>query len=131
MSALQPTSAHEAVTQKSTFEVPEDKVIIKGEDFSKEVTLDSLCSTLLSTGFQATNVGLAIQEINKMLAWVPSQVDPDSPPKKCKIFLSYTSNMISCGVRETIRFLVQHKLVINFAIRISLILLKDGLKIPG
>jgi deoxyhypusine synthase len=30
---------------------------------------------------------------------------------KCKIFLGYTSNMISCGIRETIRFLVQHKLV--------------------
>lgn len=30
---------------------------------------------------------------------------------KCKIFLSFTSNMISCGVRETIRYLVQHKLV--------------------
>ncbi|KAH7387407.1 hypothetical protein KP509_16G021700 [Ceratopteris richardii] len=30
---------------------------------------------------------------------------------KCKIFLSFTSNMVSCGVRETIRFLVQHKMV--------------------
>lgn len=30
---------------------------------------------------------------------------------KCTIFLGYTSNMISCGVREVIRFLVQHKLV--------------------
>lgn len=30
---------------------------------------------------------------------------------KCKIFLGYTSNMVSCGMREVIRFLVQHKLV--------------------
>jgi deoxyhypusine synthase len=29
----------------------------------------------------------------------------------CTIFLGYTSNMASCGVRETIRFLVQHKMV--------------------
>ncbi|XP_045109148.1 LOW QUALITY PROTEIN: probable deoxyhypusine synthase, partial [Portunus trituberculatus] len=29
----------------------------------------------------------------------------------CTIFLGYTSNMASCGVRETIRFLVQHGLV--------------------
>jgi deoxyhypusine synthase len=29
----------------------------------------------------------------------------------CTIFLGYTSNMVSSGVRETIRFLVQHKLV--------------------
>lgn len=29
----------------------------------------------------------------------------------CTIFLSYTSNMMSCGVREYIRFLVEHKMV--------------------
>jgi deoxyhypusine synthase len=31
--------------------------------------------------------------------------------QKATIFLSYTSNMISCGVRETILFLVKNKLV--------------------
>jgi deoxyhypusine synthase len=30
---------------------------------------------------------------------------------KCKIFLGYTSNMISSGLRETIKFLCKHKLV--------------------
>lgn len=30
---------------------------------------------------------------------------------KCKIFLGYTSNLISSGLRETLRFLAQHKLV--------------------
>ena len=29
----------------------------------------------------------------------------------CTIFLGYTSNIISSGIRDTIRFLVQHKLV--------------------
>ena len=29
--------------------------------------------------------------------------------RNCTIFLGYTSNMASCGVRDTIRFLVQHK----------------------
>lgn len=29
----------------------------------------------------------------------------------CTIFLGYTSNMVSSGLRETIRYLVQHKLV--------------------
>jgi deoxyhypusine synthase len=39
----------------------------------------------------------------------------------CTIFLGYTSNMISSGVRDTIRFLVQHKMVFKlmFFIRIS------------
>lgn len=30
---------------------------------------------------------------------------------KCKIFLAYTSNLVSCGMREIIRFLVEHKMV--------------------
>mmetsp|Transcript_41179 Transcript_41179/g.89052 ORF Transcript_41179/g.89052 Transcript_41179/m.89052 type:complete len:299 (+) Transcript_41179:2-898(+) len=30
---------------------------------------------------------------------------------KCTIFLSYTSNMASCGAREVIRYLAQHKMV--------------------
>lgn len=29
----------------------------------------------------------------------------------CTIFLGYTSNMASCGIRDTIRFLVQHSMV--------------------
>ena len=30
---------------------------------------------------------------------------------KCKIFLGVTSNLISSGVRDTIRFLVEHRMV--------------------
>ncbi len=38
--------------------------------------------------------------------------DPETRKKlKCTIFLGYTSNMISCGVREVIRFLAQHRMV--------------------
>ena len=33
------------------------------------------------------------------------------PKSSCTIFLGYTSNMASCGVRETIRFLAQHNMV--------------------
>ncbi len=29
----------------------------------------------------------------------------------CTVFLGYTSNMASCGVREAIRFLAQHRMV--------------------
>ena len=29
----------------------------------------------------------------------------------CTIFLGYTSNMASCGVRDTLRYLVQHNMV--------------------
>ena len=30
---------------------------------------------------------------------------------RCKIFLGYTSNLVSAGVREHIRYLVQHQMV--------------------
>jgi deoxyhypusine synthase len=36
-------------------------------DFNQEVTLDSLIASMFTTGFQATNVALAIDEINKMV----------------------------------------------------------------
>ena len=40
------------------------------------------------------------------------RVDPEVRRNtKCTIYLSYTSNMISSGVRETICFLVKHKMV--------------------
>jgi len=29
----------------------------------------------------------------------------------CTIFLGFTSNMVSAGIRDTIRFLVQHRMV--------------------
>ena len=35
--------------------------------------------------------------------------EPPPPDAKCTIFLGYTSNLISSGLRETIRYLVQHK----------------------
>ena len=35
----------------------------------------------------------------------------DNPKLGCTIFLGYTSNLISSGVRESIRYLAQHKMV--------------------
>ena len=40
------------------------------EDFASEVNLDSFMQTMLTTGFQATNVGLAINEINRMVIFI-------------------------------------------------------------
>ena len=96
-----------------------------GPDFSAAEgrTLDSMMDKFLTTGFQATNIGLAIKEIERMRAWrlsdepvAPNEADEyldEAARKACKakIFLAYTSNMISSGVREVIRYLVQHKMV--------------------
>ena len=89
--------------------------------------VDSILQSFLTTGFQATNVGLAVERIRALRAWrlsdvpVPEEggemMDEDPPDLatrqriRARIFLAYTSNQISSGQREVLRFLVQHKMV--------------------
>jgi len=40
----------------------------------------------------------------------------------CTIFLGFTSNMVSAGVRDTIRFLVQHRMVRVLPVVLSCVL---------
>eukprot|EP00158_Paraphelidium_tribonemae_P010067 Partr_v1_DN31116_c0_g1_i1_m34937 putative deoxyhypusine synthase len=104
-------------------DMPAGTLVVKGYDFDNGVDFDKLFESFKTTGFQATNLGLAIDEVKKMLSWRLSD-EPISPAEddewhdpavraatKCTIWLSFTSNMVSCGVREVIRYLVQHKLV--------------------
>eukprot|EP00697_Spironema_sp_BW2_P013670 gnl/Spiro4/3889_TR1925_c0_g1_i1.p1 gnl/Spiro4/3889_TR1925_c0_g1~~gnl/Spiro4/3889_TR1925_c0_g1_i1.p1 ORF type:complete len:391 (-),score=75.79 gnl/Spiro4/3889_TR1925_c0_g1_i1:56-1135(-) len=117
-------SAHAAAMVPTTGAVPFDAIQVRGYDFSTgPVNYDALFNSLLSTGFQATQFGYAVREINRMLAWrlsdVPFSENEDEALRdiavrrtiRCKIYLGYTSNMISCGVRETIRYLAQNKMV--------------------
>jgi deoxyhypusine synthase len=126
--------------------------LLLGYDFNKGVNYDELVASFMTTGFQATNFGLAVKEINAMVCsgaeppTVPAtrSGSPHPPPgplagqqlnwtladdpykdtdgeefqdiearKKVRstVFLGYTSNMISSGVRESIRFLAQHRMV--------------------
>ena len=50
--------------------------MIAGEDFHEIPTLDSLVAKMISTGFQATNLALAIKEIDRMLSWRLSDRGP-------------------------------------------------------
>jgi deoxyhypusine synthase len=72
---------------------------IKGYDFDKEFSFDEFLDSFKSTGIQAANLGKAIEITNQMI------------DDKATIFLSCTSNMISAGTREIIKFLVKHKYV--------------------
>ncbi|KAK6631476.1 hypothetical protein RUM44_006003 [Polyplax serrata] len=103
--------------------LPSNTPIVKGFDWNKGVDYDELLDKYMTTGFQATNLGLAIEQINLMLkcrdeklvceeSSGSSEIDElVSPKTNCTIFLGYTSNMISSGLRESIRFLVEHKMV--------------------
>jgi len=74
-------------------------VSIKGYEFNEGVDYGKLLDSFASTGFQASNLAKAKAIINKMIS------------EKAFIFLGYTSNMISSGVRESIRYLIEHKKV--------------------
>ncbi|OLL24858.1 putative deoxyhypusine synthase [Neolecta irregularis DAH-3] len=90
----------EAAVLVSSDPIPENTPVIKGPDFNVPQDLQSILYSMSNIGFQATNLGKAIDIINKMRA---------SP--NCTIFLGYTSNLISSGLREIIRYLAQHKLI--------------------
>jgi len=93
--------------------------VVKGYDFNKGKDFDALLDNFKYIGFQASSLGKAIDEVNRMISWrlsdEPRDEHDDSDEQrakvKCTIFLGYTSNMISCGCREVIRYIVQHKLV--------------------
>mmetsp|Transcript_3450 Transcript_3450/g.4981 ORF Transcript_3450/g.4981 Transcript_3450/m.4981 type:complete len:377 (+) Transcript_3450:38-1168(+) len=114
-----PELASQAVLVVSE-EIP-DTETVKGYNFNDGIDLEAVLNSYGRVGFQATNFGLAVDEIKKMLLWRLSDdpikegedlTDPEQRAKvKCKIFLSYTSNLISSGVRECLRFLAEHKLV--------------------
>ncbi len=72
---------------------------VKGYDFSKDFDINEFLKSFLNTGFQATNLHRAIEIVKEM------------QKEKATIFLGYTSNMISCGVREIIKWLCMDKKV--------------------
>ena len=74
-------------------------VPIKGYDFNEGIDYESLLNSFSSTGFQASHFAKAKEIINKMIS------------DKAFIFLGYTSNIVSSGLREIIRYLVEHKKV--------------------
>ncbi|PSS20817.1 Deoxyhypusine synthase [Actinidia chinensis var. chinensis] len=98
-------------------------VKIEGYDFNRGVNYSELLRSMVSTGFQASNLGDAIAVVNQMLDWRLSDESPTEDCREverdvvykesvtCKVFLGFTSNLISSGVRDTVRYLVQHHMV--------------------
>ncbi|EFE37418.1 hypothetical protein TRV_07899 [Trichophyton verrucosum HKI 0517] len=88
--------------------IPEDAKQVKGLEFDqyaeRDITAAELVENMATMGFQASAVAEAARVINDMRAWR----DPETGDKTT-IFLGYTSNLVSSGLRETIRYLVQHK----------------------
>ena len=72
---------------------------VRGYDFNSGVDYEKLLDSYLTTGAQATNLGRAIEIVKKMRS------------DGAFIYLGYTSNMVTGGLRNIIRYLVEHKLV--------------------
>ena len=127
-----PSVSASAVLGES-YSMPAGTPIVRGYDFSKDsknesssssLLLDNILASYSNMGFQASNLSLAIDQIKAMRKWrlsdVPYQpntedisLQPISIRQKIRsrIFFSYTSNQISCGQREIIRYMVQNKMV--------------------
>lgn len=117
----EPVIAKEAVLVQSS-DIPTDTPKVEGYEWNNGVNYSGLLNSYLTSGFQATNFGLAMNEINKMIDSRNKPLPDDKidfyeednfirRKHNCTIFLGYTSNMASSGMRETIRFLVEHKMI--------------------
>lgn len=61
-----PSVARDAVLKES-IPLPQDMLQIKGYDFNQGVDHHALLQSFLTTGFQASSFGQAVQEINRMV----------------------------------------------------------------
>jgi deoxyhypusine synthase len=95
------SSATEKTAKKNTLRKSQQSNIggmtVKGHDFNKKSDYRDIVKSLSTTGFQASHLGKAIEITNEMIQ------------EKVFIFLGYTSNMVSSGNREIIRYLTEHK----------------------
>lgn len=89
------------IARKNILKKGEDAkgVKIKGYDFNEGVDFSRILDSFGSTGFQASNFSEAIKIAKEMIE------------NKSKIFLGYTSGIVSSGLRDIIRFLVKNKKV--------------------
>ena len=87
--------------RKSQFKKSEDTrgLKVEGYDFDRGIDFREMLNRYRSSGFQAHMLSRAIDIIRKMRE------------EKVRIFLGYTSNMVTSGNRDIIRYLVKHKLV--------------------
>jgi deoxyhypusine synthase len=72
-------------------------ISVKGWDFNKGADYDGILDAYSSTGFQATHLATAISIINKMIRG------------KATIFLGCSSNLITSGIRDIIRWIAEKK----------------------
>uniref|UniRef100_A0A8C9GMR6 Deoxyhypusine synthase n=1 Tax=Piliocolobus tephrosceles TaxID=591936 RepID=A0A8C9GMR6_9PRIM len=122
------SNAKSSVFVKS-YKIPDNTDIVKGINLEKNVSIHEFINSYKYMGFQATNLGIGIDEINKMIYYKymnkteqkekvaftdkhdESYTEYNVKKKECIIWLSFTSNMISSGLREFFVYLAKNKFV--------------------
>src|SRR3989344_375145 len=74
-------------------------VSVKGYNFNEGVNYEKMLDSYASLGLQASNFSKAVEIINNMIK------------NKAYIYIGYTSNMVTSGLREVFRWLAEHKKV--------------------
>lgn len=120
-----PDLLNEAVL-KASEPVPEGLIKVEGIDYSKpeatNMRATDLIASMKTMGFQASSLGQACDIIDSMRSWRGKHIDEleehdkkgsfdENGYQKTTIFMGYTSNLISSGLRETLCYLVKHKMV--------------------
>lgn len=117
------TSAQAAILQPSVTLSSEEFPVVRGPNLEEQQTLESLLNAYAHVGFQASGVSEACKIIDEMRSWrlsdEPIAEDEDDELRNMQarsaigatIFLGFTSNLISSGLREVILFLVKHRYV--------------------
>ena len=72
---------------------------IKGYDFNEGINYEKILDNYSSLGLQASNFHEAVEIINEMIS------------SKTFIYFGYTSNIVTSGLRDIIRYLAEHKMV--------------------
>lgn len=70
---------------------------VKGYEFNGGIDYEKLLDSFATTGFQATALSDAVEVVQRMRG------------EKASVFVGFTSNMVSSGVRESIRYLFEHQ----------------------
>lgn len=91
--------SHEQQYHVKTNITLDDHPKIKGHDFEKLFNFQEFLRAYATTGFQATNLAEGIEIAKAMQR------------EKATIFLTFTSNIITSGLRDIICYLVKHKKV--------------------
>ncbi|KAI0979756.1 hypothetical protein GJ496_011263 [Pomphorhynchus laevis] len=107
-------------TDNSKKDINIDKVI-KGPELTTLNSIEQLIESFETIGFQASKLHEATEIVSRMLEWkydtpeiveeIPSSGYEQRPRTGCTIFLSFTSNLMSSGLREIFRVLVMHNMV--------------------